>query len=58
MKKGIKITLISLAVVVVIASAGLLYVTRINAIDMISIRLNPAHPSQSHPAIMASPTKR
>ena len=35
MKKGIKITIITLVVILVVASAGLLYVTRTNAMDMV-----------------------
>lgn len=35
MKKGIKITLITLVVVIVVASAGLLYVTRIKGIERV-----------------------
>jgi fermentation-respiration switch protein FrsA (DUF1100 family) len=50
MKKGIKITLISLAVLIVIASAGLLYVTRTKAIEMVY------NPIESRTPIVESPS--
>src|SRR4030043_1674718 len=50
MKKGIKIALISLAVLIWVAGAGLLYVTRTNAIDMVNNPIESRNPITESPS--------
>ncbi len=55
MKKALKITLIVLGVVLVVAAAGLLYVTRNNAIDMVYNRMEDRDPLTASPSDYGMP---
>jgi len=50
MRKGIKITLITLAVIIVLASAGLLYITRKNAATMVYNPIETRNPMTELPS--------